>query len=60
MILQLKVAAKEDATTYSTQGLPKDTTFRNNIFALAPSIEVERANVLHCMPAFHLHGIITS
>jgi hypothetical protein len=47
-----KVAAKEDATTYSTQRLPANVTLHNNVFELAPSIELKEER-------FTLHGGIT-
>jgi hypothetical protein len=36
----IKVAAKADATTYSTNGLPLNVNIRNNVFQLAPSLEL--------------------
>jgi len=48
----LKVSAKEDATTYSTQYLTQNIRLTNNVFQLAPSIEIDDDR-------FTLHGGIT-
>ncbi len=45
----IKVAAKVDATNYSTNGLPVNVSIHNNIYQLAPSIELSGER-------FTLHG----
>jgi hypothetical protein len=39
-VFTIKINAKADATTYSTSALPSNVTIHNNVFLLAPALEV--------------------
>lgn len=46
-VFTIKVSAKADATSYSTNGLGLNTDFQNNIYQIAPALEMkgERAEI---------------